>query len=84
VTDLQQAQAAYDTAIQKQRAAADAASAASSAVFEAKKQLDIAKQYLAATVPVDRSARQLSAAAPSLTITARSTLRPASKRATSS
>jgi hypothetical protein len=60
VTDLQQAQAAYDTAIQKQRAAADAASAASSAVFEAKKQLDIAKQYLAATVPVDRSARQLS------------------------
>lgn len=64
VTDLQQAQAAYDLALQKQRAAADAASAASDAVFEARKQLDIAKQYLAATVPVDRSAVQLSGGAP--------------------
>lgn len=60
MTDLEQAQTAYNLALQKQRVAADAASAASDAVLEAKKQVDIAKQYLAATIPVDRSARQLS------------------------
>lgn len=64
MTNLEQAQIAYDQALQKQRSAADAASAASDAVFEARKQLDIAKQYLAATIPVDRSARQLSGGGP--------------------
>jgi hypothetical protein len=60
MTDLEQAQIAYDRAVEKQRVMAEADSAARVELFEARKQLDIAKQYQAATVPVDRSARQLS------------------------
>lgn len=60
MTELEQAQTAYDLAVQHQHAAEQDALAARKSVLETKKQLDIAKQYLAATIPVDRSARQLS------------------------
>ncbi|PDT71698.1 hypothetical protein CO683_00630 [Bradyrhizobium ottawaense] len=64
MTELEQAQAAYDSAVAERAAADKIVNDAAKKVIAAKRRLEEAKREAAAKVPVDRNARQLSGGGP--------------------